>query len=86
MATYWIGYDLLNHATFGQYEKLISELQRLGAQRILYSDWAMRSNYSSIVIRDHLRQFMHSTDRILVAEVSATNWAGFNLLINMNNI
>lgn len=86
MATYWVGYDLLNHATFGQYEKLIYELQRLGAQKILYSDWILRSNYGSVAIRNHLMQFIHASDRILVAEISSTNWAGSNLLFNMNNL
>lgn len=86
MAVYWVGYDLLNHATFGQYETLIHELERLGAKKILYSDWVVRSTYSSEVLRNHFMQFIHARDRILVAEISASNWAAFNLLLNINNI
>ena len=86
MAVYWIGYDLLNHATFGQYETLIHEIQRLGGKRILYSDWILRSKYNSETLRNHLMQFIHANDRILVAEISTTSWASLNLFFNINNI
>jgi hypothetical protein len=47
MALYLVNYDLRNHATFGQYETLIAELEKMGARRVLLSEWVLRSNYDS---------------------------------------
>ena len=85
MALYLISYDLLNHKTFGQYEELIKELERLGAQRVLFSEWVWRSSDTSEAIRNHLGKFMHTDDRILVSEITA-NWASWNALVNINNV
>ncbi len=85
MALYIISYDLLNKKTFGEYEDLINELRRLGAQKALYSQWIWRSTDSSVTIRDHLRKFMHTDDRIPVTEITA-NWASYNLLVDMNKV
>jgi hypothetical protein len=85
MPLYLISYDLLNHATFGQYETLIAELHRLGAQRVLLSEWVVRRDETSVVLRDHLRQYIHAADRLLVSEITV-NWAGWNLLIDLTKI
>jgi hypothetical protein len=37
MALYLVGYDLMNHKTQGEYEELMKELKRLGAQKVLLS-------------------------------------------------
>jgi hypothetical protein len=68
-----------------EYRALFAELERLGARRVLYSQWLWRGRNTSVQARDHLMQFVHPTDRILVVEVS-TNWAGNNLIFNPNNI
>jgi hypothetical protein len=83
MALYLISYDLLNKKTFGDYETLISELRKLGAKEALFSQWLLRSNASSSQIREFLKKFIHSDDRILVTEIS-TNWAGRNLMVDPN--
>lgn len=85
MSLYLVSYDLLNHATFGQYETLIAELKRLGAQRVLLSEWVMRRTETSIVLRDHLKQYIHAADRLLVSEITA-NWAAWNLPIDLTKI
>jgi hypothetical protein len=86
MALYLISYDLMNHATFGQYEKLIAEIKRLGGERVLLSEWAMGRSESAVVLRDHLRQFIHNNDRLLVSEISAANWASWKALWDLNQI
>ena len=83
MALYLISYDLLNKKTFGDYETLISELRKLGAKEALFSQWLLRSSVSSSQIRDFLKKFIHSDDRVLVTEIS-TNWAGRNLIVDPN--
>jgi hypothetical protein len=86
MALYLISYDLLNHAQFGEYESLIAEIRRLGGQKALYSQWAMRRTETSVQLRDHLQKFIHATDRILVCAISETDWASGHLLCNLNQI
>jgi hypothetical protein len=85
MPLYLVSYDLLNHATFGQYEELIAEIQRLGGKRVLLSEWVMRRADGSVELRDHLRKFIHSADRLLVSEISG-NWASWAVLCDINKL
>ena len=85
MSLYLISYDLMNHATFGQYETLIAELRKLGAQRVLLSEWVLRSQSNSSDICNYLMSFIHKADRLFVAEVTA-NWTAYNLLIDMTQM
>lgn len=85
MPLYLISYDLRNHATFGQYETLIAEIERLGGQRALLSEWAVRRNETSEVLRDHFRQFIHQTDRLLVSEIT-NNWASWNIMCDLSTV
>ena len=84
MALYVISYDLIGKS-YDQYETLIAELERLGAHRVLLSQWALRNNSTSEQIRDHLYPFMHPNDRVLVTEITG-NWASRNTLINLNSV
>jgi endonuclease/exonuclease/phosphatase (EEP) superfamily protein YafD len=85
MPLYLVSYDLLNRATFGDYENLISALRQLGAQRVLLSEWVLRNNATSSQIRDHLTPHIHANDRILVCEMPA-NWASRNAMVNINDV
>lgn len=86
MPLYLVSYDLLHHKTYGQYEELIGEIRRLGGHHVLLSQFAIRRDETSVTLRDHFRQFMHADDRILVSEISATNWASFGLLYDINKV
>lgn len=85
MALYLISYDLMNHATFGQYETLIGELRKLGAQRVLLSEWLLRSNSASTDICKFLMNYIHVNDRLLVSEITA-NWASYKVLVDINKM
>jgi hypothetical protein len=61
---YLISYDLDKPGQ--DYSKLISELERLGGIKILYSEWIMKSQASAAQLRDHLRAFIDSNDMLLV--------------------
>ena len=82
MNLYVVSYDLVSPGK--NYESLFSELVRLGGSRVLLSQWLVRSAFTSVQLRDHLRRFMDDNDRILV-NVMDQNWAGYNLLTNPNN-
>ena len=85
MALYLVGYDLMNHKTQGEYEELMKELKRLGAQKVLLSQWVLQSNVDAEAIRDRLRKFMHEDDRMLVAEIT-NNWASCWTLFSINEL
>jgi len=85
MALYLISYDLIGKKTINDYETLLNELRRLGAREILYSQWVLRTESTPATIRDHLRRFMHSDDRLLVTEINS-NWASYNAWVNINQV
>ena len=85
MPLYIVSYDLLNKATFGEYENLIAEIKRLGGVKALYSQWAMRRDEPAMTLLKHLRQYIHNTDRLLVTEITA-NWASVNLLCDLTKL
>lgn len=80
---YMVSYDLRKPGQ--DYKSLIDELERLGGKKVLKSEWALRQNNTSASdLRDHLRQFIDSNDRLLVVAVS--DWAAWNAMIDINDI
>jgi len=65
MRTYLVSYDL--DKPDQDYHKLIKELERLGAVKILYSEWIMKGDWTAVQLRDHLRSFIGASDMLLVA-------------------
>jgi hypothetical protein len=50
---------------------------------VLFSQWVLRSSLTAEKLRDHVRQYMDSNDRVLVNELT-NNWASFKALIDIN--
>jgi hypothetical protein len=68
MARYLISYDLDKPGQ--DYPRLIKELERLGAVRILYSEWIFKSTSSAVQIRDWLTSFIDGNDMLLVVALT----------------
>ena len=85
MPAYLISYDLLNKATFGEYEDLIGRLEELGARKVLFSEWMLRTESPSMDIVNDLRKFIHGYDRIMVIEVNMANGAIANLMCSLDD-
>ncbi len=86
---YMISYDLMNPGQ--DYSKITEELERLGASKILYSQWVARlTNTSASKLRDYLFGFMDKNDRLFVCCLEAPRdgifWSGQNLLSKIGNI
>ena len=80
-----ISYDLL--APGRDYTTLTNELRELRAQRILLSQWVVRRiNTDAANLRDYLRRFIDSNDRILVTCLDRNDWAGWNLMVDPNTV
>jgi hypothetical protein len=80
MIAYLISYDLDKPGQ--DYHRLITELVRLGAVRILYSEWFFKSTSSAVQIRDHLQRFTDANDMLLV--VALTGEAAWTKLMVTN--
>jgi hypothetical protein len=83
MPRYLISYDL--NAPGRNYEALFDELARLGAKRLLLSQWGLRNPATAVAIRDHLWSFMDGNDRLLVSSLDV-DWATQNVAAPINEI
>jgi hypothetical protein len=75
-----VAYDL--HLPVKSYPALWAELERLGAVRVLASDWALRVNNTAHEVAEHFRKYMDADDSLLVTQPAA--WAAYNLLVDLN--
>ena len=81
MKCYLISYDLVQPGK--DYSKLISEIERLGGVKILFSEWVLRSQSSAEQLRDHLTKFgVDGNDMLLV--LALTGEAAWNRLMVSN--
>ena len=55
--------------TGGDYASFREKLRTLEATQILAQQWALRSRFSALELKEQLRQYLDETDRITVAEV-----------------
>ncbi len=76
MKAYTISYDLDKPGQ--DYTRLITRLQQHGAVRILFSQWALKTTWSAVQLRDDLKSYIDTNDRLLVTQV--TDWASFNIM------
>jgi CRISPR/Cas system-associated endoribonuclease Cas2 len=76
MKTYLITYDLDKPEQ--NYTGLIGRLGEHGAIRVALSVWAVQSAWTAIQLREDLKRFIDSNDRLLVAEITS-NWASWNI-------
>lgn len=72
MSVYLVSYDLDKPGQ--DYPRIIAELERLGAKKVLYSEWLLKSNSSHTQLRDHLQKFVDANDMLLVVAASAAAW------------
>lgn len=78
MATYLVSYDLVGtDDTSDNYEKLIERINEYpDCARVQLSTWLLRSEANAKEVRDDLKGYMHSTDRLFVADLlGATAWS-----------
>ncbi|MCU1286778.1 MAG: hypothetical protein JWO13_3128 [Acidobacteriales bacterium] len=82
MALFYVTYDLIKTK---DYEKLFARLKEYKAQRVLLSVWAFRrENTTTAALRDDLKNYIDSDDRLLVIE--SADWSSRNLLVDPNKL
>lgn len=83
MALYYVSYDLDQPGQ--NYNRIIARLQQHGAQRILFSDWLVVSNWTAAQLRDDLWQQLDQNDRLFVGELKNSG-AWQNLMVNNQTV
>ena len=69
MSYFLVTYDLVHHASESDYESLLDELRRLGAQRAQDSVWLVDWDGTAAELFDHLQPHLHAKDdRLLVLQ------------------
>ncbi|MDE0441152.1 MAG: hypothetical protein OXL38_03430 [Gammaproteobacteria bacterium] len=70
---YIVSYDLRQPGQY--YVGLWAELNRLGAKRVLQSQWIVRQNMTAMQLLNHLRHFIDPNDLMLVNGFGNGDWA-----------
>lgn len=60
---YFISYDLIKGK---DYRRIIAELERYGAKRVLESMWVLKHAWTSKQLSDHFGKFIDHDDRLMV--------------------
>jgi hypothetical protein len=68
MKLFLIAYDM--HKPVRHYDDIIDALEKLGARRILRSDWILAANHTAEQILSYLRQFQDEDDELVVIEIT----------------
>jgi hypothetical protein len=75
MAVFKISYDLRRPGK--DYSRLYAALRKLGATRVLLSEWATKiDRVTATEVRDALLPFIDTNDRLVVVAIS--DWATWN--------
>lgn len=78
MNPYMVSYDLNRPGQ--DYTALIQALEQIGAVKVLYSQWILRTTYSAEQLRNYLWQFMDGNDSLLVTRLSGeAAWIGMRV-------
>lgn len=68
MGRYLVSYDLDKPGQ--DYPRIITELQRLGAIKVLYSEWILKSTWTAMQLCTHLMSFVDGNDMLLVVALT----------------
>lgn len=74
---YQVGYDLIRPGQ--NYQPLWDYLSRIGVRAML-SAWLVETTLLSGELRTEIQRFTDNNDRILITEITNSNWATWNLL------
>lgn len=82
MNLFIVTYDLIKPGK--DYQKLIDKLTAMNAKRVLLSVWALKSASTAGALRDTLKDYIDSNDRLLV--VQSADWASWRAMVDINTV
>ena len=84
MGVLLISYDLGSPEDSDDYKELISKIKSYGGYaKPEYSLWLISTDKQTDTVRDELKQYMDSNDKLLVIRVTGVGWASYNLSSNV---
>lgn len=89
MACFLVSYDLDSPPKQADYHPLIKRITEVwGGERLLYSEWLVNSNSAtSASIRDDLKQFIDSSDGLIVVKLTGeAAWNGGGMMLSNETI
>ena len=81
---YMISYDLEGQGK--DYEGLIGELRRLGAKKIMASQWVLTSDLSADELLRRFLRFIDPNDRLLINSIESYVGVSVNLLSSIDDL
>lgn len=78
MAVYVVAYDLDQPGQ--NYPALVNALEKVGAVRVQLSLWLLQDSGAATEVRDWVRNHTDANDRVFVAEISVSRWAGWKMM------
>lgn len=79
-----VSYDLLTPGK--DYATLYTRLQGLGARRVLFSQWMLKSTMTAVQLRDDLKRYIDSNDRLLVINTTDGSMAWTTLQADIKTV
>jgi hypothetical protein len=79
MGYYSINYDLVKNRDYEKVKKGVISASTGTYAKILESFWIIESNKSCSDLRDYLKGYIDSDDKLFVIPVSLSQWASFNI-------
>lgn len=80
MKTFLISYDLIGPETRDDYVRLINHIKSFTFwAKPLKSLWLVKTDKGIAEVRNELKQYADSNDKILVIDVTNANWATSNI-------
>lgn len=80
MSVLLISYDLGSPETSDDYADLIKKIKSYdGWCKPEYSLWLIKTSKQSSTVRDELKPYLDSNDKLLVMNVSGDGWGSYNL-------
>ena len=80
MKTFLISYDLIGLETRDDYVRLINYIKAFTYwAKPLKSVWLIKTDKGVAEVRNELKQYADSDDKILVIDVTNANWGSFNI-------
>lgn len=79
MSTLMVSYDLKLPENSNDYKLLIENIKKYSCVKILKSQWLIKTDSSSVKVRDDLKKFLDQNDVLFVTPFDANDWASYNL-------
>lgn len=77
MTHFFVTYDL--SAPGRDYDRLFTYLKQFAYAKPVESVWVIETFKTAATLRDEIKQYVDSNDKVFIMKASTGNWASFNI-------